>query len=146
MPENAQSPSVSGPGRMSQRTDRQAARWVPSQEYGDGKDLMELQTSAPLSAQPSPPRGGMPSARQSAGPTQEAPITPLFAPTERPGEPVTAGMPFGPGPGPSQPDPGSGRYAQLVEYLPMLEQAAAWPDAPPTFRALVRFLQGQGGR
>jgi hypothetical protein len=30
----------------------------------------------------------------------QTPITPLFAPTERPDEPITAGVPIGPGPGP----------------------------------------------
>jgi hypothetical protein len=30
---------------------------------------------------------------------QQTPITPLFAPTQRPGEPVTAGIDMGPGAG-----------------------------------------------
>ncbi len=139
--------SVSGPGAMSKRTDRQSARWVPAREYGDGKDLMELQTSAPLSATQSTASAPVmaPSALPSpSSPGQSSQVTELFAPTERPSEPVTAGMPFGPGPGPSSTDP-KGRYAQIVEYLPMLEEAASWPDAPANFRALVRFLQGQRG-
>ena len=53
---------------------------IPSSYYGDGKELDALQAAAPMAGVPKPP-------------------TPLFAPSARPDEPVTAGIDFGDGPG-----------------------------------------------
>lgn len=87
---------VSGPGKLSRRTDggpgsKQAMQQMTGGKYGENKALMEQQQGATLAGSPTP------NPRVSA-PTQQAPVTPLFAPTTRPEEPVTAGMPFGPGP------------------------------------------------
>lgn len=84
---------VSGPGSLSRRTDGgpiQAAKYIPANgKYGEAKALTEMQSAAPMQGNPVPkfptPDLGMP------------PVTPLTAPTERPTEPVTSGMPFGPG-------------------------------------------------
>jgi hypothetical protein len=86
---------VSGPGQLSRRTDggpgsKQAMREMTGGKYGENKALMEQQQGAPLAGSPTP------NPRVSA-PAQQAPVTPLFSPTSRPEEPVTAGMPFGPG-------------------------------------------------
>lgn len=85
---------VSGPGSLSRRTDggpgkpaRQGAMEMPSSRYGEGTELQSLQTSAPMAGNRTPVR-------------KMPPVTPLTAPTERPDEPPTAGMPFGDGPGP----------------------------------------------
>jgi len=93
---------VSGPGKLSQRTDggpaqvnKQAQQKITGMGYGENKDLNEIQAQGTLAAAP-----GIPSAPISTPSVQVAPPTPLTAPTERPHEPVTAGMPFGPGPGP----------------------------------------------
>jgi hypothetical protein len=61
-------------------------------KYGESKQLMEQQQGAPMAGNPAPtPRVQAPAA-------QPAPrLTPLLAPTERPQEAVTAGLPFGPG-------------------------------------------------
>jgi hypothetical protein len=91
---------VSGPGAMSRRTDGQGARYIAGGEYGEGQEMMDLQTSAPMAKSPEV----RPRRRAAAPPAVEmgpAP-TPLFAPTKRPDEPITAGAPFGPGPGPQQ--------------------------------------------
>lgn len=86
---------VSGPGQLSRRTDggpgsKQAMQQMTGGKYGENKALMEQQQGAPLAGSPTPnPRVAAP---------KQAPVTPLFAPTARPDEPVTAGMPFGPGP------------------------------------------------
>lgn len=85
---------VSGPGRLSRRTDggpsvdnpTQAARYISGLPYGEGKEVNGLANAAPLSAAPQ----GAPMPK----------VTGLSEPTERPDEPVTAGMPFGEGPGP----------------------------------------------
>lgn len=82
---------VSGPGALSRRTDggagsKQAMKEIRTGKYGESKALMEQQQGAALAGNPTPaPKVAMPKA------------TALFAPTERPSEPVTQGMPFGPG-------------------------------------------------
>lgn len=79
---NSQAKPVSGPGRLSQRTDMVNS---DPNVYGDRKATQELMSSAPMAkAQPMP----------------ATPVTGLFAPTERPNEPVTTGSPLGPGAGP----------------------------------------------
>jgi hypothetical protein len=65
----------------------QAARYIPGLPYGEGQATMSQQMSAPMAGKSSPSPLNLPS------------VTPLTAPTERPNEPVTAGMDFGPGPG-----------------------------------------------
>jgi len=76
---------VSGPGALSRRTDgRQPARWIPADQYGDGAEMMNIQTSAPMSEvrQPSP------AATSVGGGSSIQDLTPLFAPTQRPNEPA----------------------------------------------------------
>lgn len=88
---------VSGPGSLSRRTDggpTQAPRYMAGGQYGEGQALMSAQQGAPMAA-------STPMARPTAPqmPTLP-PVVPLTAPTERPGEPITHGLPFGPGGGP----------------------------------------------
>lgn len=80
---NSQAKPVSGPGRLSQRTDMVAS---DPNVYGDRKAMQETMSSAPM-------------ARTQQVPSAPA-LTSLFSPTERPNEPVTAGSPMGDGPGP----------------------------------------------
>lgn len=87
---------VSGPGRLSRRTDggpTQGAKYMGGGQYGESKQLMEQQQAAPMAAAPT---RSAPSPK--IQPVQA--ITPLTAPTQRPDEPLTAGMAFGAGPGP----------------------------------------------
>ena len=134
---------VSGPGAMSRRTDGQGARYMSGGQYGEGQELMDLQTSAPMSQAPAQPRMRQGRSAGQAVPEGARP-TPLFAPTERPDEPITAGAPFGPGPGPAPQvgQPPAAKSAIVAKYLPYLEEATRWPDTPDTFKALVRYLQG----
>ena len=86
---------VSGPGKFSVRTDLPA-----SQNYGDRKAMAEQIAGAPT-ARTSDVRGlptGQVQAAAQAAP--QPPITELFAPTQRPNEPITSGVAVGPGPGP----------------------------------------------
>jgi len=86
---------VSGPGKFSVRTDLPA-----SQNYGDRKAMAEQIAGAPT-ARTADVRGlptGQVQAVAQAAP--QAPVTELFAPTQRPNEPVTSGVAVGPGPGP----------------------------------------------
>jgi len=127
--------AVSGPGSLSRRTDGgpiQGAKEIPGGgKYGERKDLAELQSGAAMQGNPTP---SMPSPNVPA-PQQ---LTNLFAPTERPDEPITAGASFGPGFTPTEEV--SGRYKLVSKYLPMLQEQANNPDAPETFKNFVQFV------
>lgn len=106
---------VSGPGALSKRTDGQPARKMSGMPYGEGGEFYDLQQQAPManSLKASKPRKA--AAPRPPRPDQVA--VPLFAPTQRPGEPVTAGAALGPGPGPSaMPAPGS--VSEILARMP----------------------------
>ena len=135
---------VSGPGSLSRRTDGQGARYMAGGEYGEGQEMMDLQTAAPMSKTEAPAARPRARAGRQAAPEAAMP-TPLFAPTERPDEPITAGAPFGPGPGPAEAMQMSKPVNNLevvTKYLPVLRQVATYDGAPDRFRALVRYLEG----
>jgi hypothetical protein len=135
---------VSGPGALSRRTDGQGAKYIAGGEYGEGQEMMDLQTSAPMAQAPAQPRMRQPRSGRQVIEEGMSP-TPLFAPTERPDEPITAGAPFGPGPGSAQQlslADESGQEAQMMRrYLPALESIANSSQGTPTFRRFVRFLK-----
>lgn len=109
---------VSGPGSMSKRTDgKQPAMYMSGGPYGEGQDLMELQTSAPMAEAPSVPRPRMGRSGGGMATSNGRAVTPLFAPTERPEEPLTAGAPFGPGPGPAYTPKPRGSLTSTLEKL-----------------------------
>ena len=130
--------AVSGPGSLSRRTDGgpiQAAKEIPGGgKYGERKELADLQSGAAMQGNPVP-NVPSPNVPPPAAPKQ---LTNLFAPTERPNEPVTAGSPVGPGRTPTEEM--TGRYKLVSKYLPMLEEQANNPDAPDTFKNFVRFV------
>ena len=85
---------VSGPGKFSVRTDLPA-----SQNYGDRKAMAEQIAGAPTAR--TPDVRGLPTGQvQAAAQAAQPPVTELFAPTQRPNEPITSGVAVGPGPGP----------------------------------------------
>lgn len=86
---------VSGPGKYSVRTD---SLRMGSTSYGEGIDTAEIKSGAPLAS--TPDQRPMPAAevRDAA---MQAPAIDLFAPTQKPNEPVTAGVDMGAGPGAS---------------------------------------------
>lgn len=84
---------ASGPGKFSKRTDGMN---LPSSYYGEGVETAAIQSGAPL-AKTADVRG-LPTGQVQAA-AQEA-VTPLYAQTQRPDEPVTAGIAMGAGPGP----------------------------------------------
>lgn len=113
---------VSGPGAKSQRTDGPLRGSVPAPDAGAAGSQM-------------------------AGPDLSQ-IVPMGAPSTRPDEPITAGAPFGEGPGPSfgQPAPMSPETAQrLKSYLPVFIMLASEPDADPATKQYVRQLRGELG-
>ena len=88
---------VSGPASLSKRTDdgrKQAVRYMAGGQYGEGKRILEQQQGAPMAGKPQV-TPGLRSRQLSA----DQPITPLFAPTRSPEEPLTTGIDVGPGMG-----------------------------------------------
>ena len=84
---------ASGPGKFSKRTDMN----LGSIAYGEGQETSQLSTAAAKSKT----RGIADNVggRPASAITQE-PVTPLFAPTQRPDEPITNGIAIGAGAGP----------------------------------------------
>lgn len=85
----------SGPGKFSTRTDNLQ---MGSTSYGEGVQTQAIQSGASLSKTPDirPARAG--DVREAA---TQAPVTGLYAPSERPNEPITSGIDAGPGVGSS---------------------------------------------
>lgn len=108
---------VSGPGRLSRRTDggpQQTAAAMTGMAYGENQEFEAIQGAAPMAAsqsmrEPRPGGAGMP---MGGGPSGQ----PLFAPTGFPDEPITAGADFGPGVGPD-PMASVARQQQPLSYL-----------------------------
>ena len=84
---------VSGPGKYSVRTD---SLRMGSTSYGEGVDTAAIKSGAPLAS--TPDQRPMPAAevRDAA---MQAPVTDLYAPTQRPNTPITNGIDRGPGAG-----------------------------------------------
>lgn len=140
--------TFSGVGKFAQRTDggpgdtRQAQRKIPSAGYGEGVQTADIQAGAPLAATGG--SAGMPlQAAQMQAQNAAQKLVPLDAPTERPTEPITAGMPFGPGPGTEAlPNYRQAEADIIAKYMPTLIRYADEPDTPQSFRLFVRYLQG----
>ena len=113
---------VSGPGQLSQRTDggpQQVQADMSGMPYGENAEFNTTQSMAPMSASPSS-RSSRASAQQAKSAGGGMSATPLFAPTQRPDEPVTAGAPFGPGDGPVMPQTSARvNYSSLYSRMAM---------------------------
>lgn len=125
---------VSGPGKFAKRTDLS----YQSENYGDGVAYDAAKSGAPLAtAQKSP--------MLSQAPRVSTPTPGLYDPTNRPDEPVTAGIDQGDGPGSEalmmqQPDDNNFR-AKIAEYMPVLAYVAGLPSTSPETRAAIRKLR-----
>ena len=111
---NSENKAVSGPGSLSERTDMQP--------LNSGQ--------VPQSQIPSVPAKNLQS-------KTVQPVTNLFAPTERPDEPVTAGAPVGLG---RTPEPAT-QYGMIQKYMPQLESLAAKEDAPESFKIFLGLVK-----
>jgi len=109
---------------MSRRTDGQGAMYMSGGEYGEGQEMMDLQQSAPMSKTETRPRAARPARGSRGGSAAGQQVTSLFAPSERPDEPVTAGMPFGPGPGEPAPQQSRSFANTLRKLLPYDQNGA----------------------
>jgi hypothetical protein len=132
----------SGPGKFAKRTDRQGAKRLPNAAYGEQKDFQNQQAGAPMAKSPQQP--AMPSIRNAM-----ANVIPLTAPTQRPSEPVTAGVDAGPGPGreilglKSPTDVTLQDLSKLSKYMPLMMEYADSPQSSGTMKAFVRYLRSQ---
>ena len=81
--------NVPPPARNTQ-DNTQAVRRIPGVTYGEQQELTQQQQAAPL------PKATTPQAQPVAS-RRPMPQMDIFAETQRPSEPVTAGLPFGPG-------------------------------------------------
>ena len=131
---------VSGPGKFSKRTD--GLSFQPD-TYGAGVENAANKAGAPLARTPDV-RGAR--ASEIRATAQGAPVTPLYAPSQRPEEPVTAGIPMGAGPGPEILGINNNLDTQedrdrMLSYLPALEVVAASPTSSQAFRNYVRQLR-----
>lgn len=131
---------VSGPGPLSKRTDIgdvQKTQDLPNADYGEQQLYQAQQQGAPMAADT-----GMaaPGSAGSAG----AMVTPLGAPSQRPGEPVTSGANSGAGPDMSSlglPNQSSQDVKNLQTYLPVLQFMANQQNASWAARNLVRQIK-----
>lgn len=136
---------VSGPGALSKRTDgRQPVRDLPDARYGENAAFREAQQSAPMVQGQT---GG--AAAPSMGPDLSG-IVGLGAPTQRPDEPLTAGLSGGMGAGPSAPAVQAPQLSpeqrtRLQSYLPVLTVLASMPDADPATKQYVRNMRADLG-
>jgi len=87
---------VSGPGKFAKRTDLE----YQSQAYGDGVAMQQQMKGAPVATTPDVRGASNTEVRQAAAAGAQGAVTSLFAPTQRPNEPVTQGIAMGPGAGP----------------------------------------------
>lgn len=124
---------VSGPGQLSRRTDgAQPKMQMQGGKYGEGKQLNELQSGAPMAQVPSGAE------LQASAPSMPA-ITPLFEQSQRPEEPITAGMPFGPG---ANGIPGGNPFSQ-PGIKNVLEKALALNN-DPELEVIYNYLRSRG--
>jgi hypothetical protein len=138
---------VSGTGGAG--TDGQPARYMAGGEYGEGKENLELQTSAMMNKSGSNPTAAPIGAIRSAL-SQNQDVISLDAFTNNPDEPVTAGAAMGDGPGAgalssslmlnSQNDQD---IARLAAHLPVYRQIAEGPNSSAAFKNWVRWLGTQ---
>ena len=136
---------VSGPGKLSRRTDGRQPQMIASGgDYGDRQEMQQIQSSAPMSGDLG--SGGM-SAR-AAGPDLSQ-IVPMGADSMRPAEDIFAGVSGGPGAGPSvanYPSPlTDDQRERLRSFLPVLVLLASRDDADQNTRRLVRQLRAELG-
>jgi len=130
-PQNNPANVSSTGGNCQSGTGTQAARYIPGLPYGQGQATMQQQQAAPMAGS-SAPRASAPSE-----PMMPA-TTPLSAPTERPTEPLSTGMDFGPGPG--------SEVLNLPQERPLSETLAAMLqyDSTGDVQAIYDFAVSRG--
>ena len=132
---------AAGPGKFSVRTD---GLTLPSAAYGEGVQTAAIKAGAQMAT--TPDVRGVPAGAVRAA-AAAAPVTPLYAETQRPNEAITTGVVPGDGAGPDalmmnqmQQQTNMDRDF-LAKYMPMLQTMAASPDSSESFRIFARNVQ-----
>ena len=125
---------VSGPGKYSVRTDKLE---LGSTAYGEGIETQAILSQSPL-AKTSDVR---PTSTSNTG----QPVTSLYAPTERPNEPITTGINPGDGAGSdslmmNQPADYTNFNTNIQSYTPVLSHVASLENTSPETRRAIRQL------
>lgn len=136
---------VSGPGAHSRRTDGGPAQVIstaPDQTYGDAKQQHADQAIAPMGgAEPLPAAPNVPATPPNAGGRTPYSGGPFNAPSNRPGEPVTTGVPIGPGASPAaMPNVNAQPTGAMTQ---MLQQMSA-TDTTGVLAALLQAASNRG--
>lgn len=133
---------ASGPGALSKRTDTQPSRPMPDAQYGEQQTFQDDQGGAPMAGNSLMPSMG------GGAPRPPVDVVPFGAGTNRPDEPITAGIDMGAGPGSASLGMLDEQALQqradtdkLVRYLPVLEFLANRPGASASLRGIVRNLK-----
>lgn len=136
---------VSGPGKFSQRTDRQPIAQLPDADYGEQKAYKQLQQDAPVAASPGMPSGGgMDFAAMFGSPAGR--VVPLNAESAQAGVPVTDGASLGAGAGVEamgfQKPKSQQDLQNLASQLQVLEWMGSSSNASWGIRQLARQIKG----
>jgi len=132
------------PGALSQRTDgspTQPATYMPGLEYGQGQVNMATQQAAPLAGS-SDGTFNAGSFRMGEAASMLPAITPLTAPTQRPNESMSVGMPFGDTPGMEILNLPNANQTRYVNAKSVIDDVASAPDASP----MMKYLSQRTGQ
>lgn len=127
---------ASGPGKYSVRSDKLD---LGSTSYGEGKETAAIKSGAPLAktsdVRPAP-----------ASSVRKEAVTSLYAPTERPNEPITSGIDTGAGVDSkalmmNQPADYTNFNANIQSYVPVLSYISGLQNTSPETRRAIRQLR-----
>ena len=103
---------AAGPGPFSTRTDNLTFK---SDFYGAGVENAANLAGGPLAKTPNVSATSL--SEMGMAPSQMEPVTPLYAPSQRPDEPITSGISTGDGPGPEVLGMNSGVPAESLSNI-----------------------------
>lgn len=128
---------ASGPGKFSARTD---GLDLGSIAYGEGVETQAIKSGAKLSKAPNTPSATPTEVRKAAG--SAAPVTSLFAPSERPQDSMhgAANKPMPKMLSPEGEDDTNFR-ATISAYMPVLTYISGLPNTSPETRKAIRQLK-----
>lgn len=135
-------PGVAYSNRSDLNGPQPVANYAAGNTYGTGAELARSQQQMPVSAPqaPGPTQGppGLPGQPQAAPGPPPGGLGTFHGPTERPNEPITHGLPTGPGGGPEVLSAPVARPA-----MTLLQQVASSPFASDEIRSLLNNLQNR---